>query len=90
MAANNCFTNKSFGFLFIFALIIRRQISTSKKPMIKTSNSIELNLWRMESKSEKKNYLKNVFLKFEERNFFYKKKIIIYCWEEKIVFKTCE
>ena len=34
----------------IFVLIICRQISTLKKPMIKTSNSIEINLWRMKSK----------------------------------------
>ena len=33
-----------------FVLIIFRQISTLKKPMIKTSNSIEINLWRMKSK----------------------------------------
>ena len=34
----------------IFVLIICWQISTLKKPMIKTSNSIEINLWRMKSK----------------------------------------
>ena len=43
----------------------------------------------MESKSEKKNYLKNVLLKFEERNVFYKKRIII-VEKKKIFFKICE